>query len=60
MKKHPYISPDAELLLLSRADILTASGEDDAGGITGGGSSNDEEPPFWQGGDIVFPDIPLG
>ncbi len=56
MKKHPYHTPEAELLLLARADVLAESGE----GGTGGGGDDDDGPPFWQGGDIVFPDIPLG
>ena len=58
MKKHPYQTPEARLLLLAAEDLLTASSE------SGGGNENPGGPPenpFWQGGpDIVFPDIPLG
>ena len=58
MKKHPYLAPEADLLLLSQEDLMIASGE---GGEGGGGGGTDPENPFWQGGpDIVFPDIPLG
>jgi hypothetical protein len=53
MNKHPYNSPKAALLLLAEEDILELSDE----GEGGGGILND---PFWQGGEIVFPDIPLG
>lgn len=51
MNKHPYIDPKAELLLLAKEDILALSDEE-GGGIL--------DNPFWQGGEIVFPDIPLG
>ena len=54
MNKHPYSSPKAILLLLQEEDLLALSGEE--GGGAGGGLEN----PFWQGGNIVFPDIPLG
>lgn len=60
MKKHPYLAPEADLLLLAKEDLMIASGEGDGGGSAGGGGTNPENP-FWQGGpDIVFPDIPLG
>ena len=55
MNKYPYDSPKAVLLTLSTEDVLAVSGE---GGGTGGGGVLDD--PFWQGGEIVFPDIPLG
>ena len=55
MNKHPYNSPEAALLLLAKEDLLAGSDE----GNEGGGST-DPENPFWQGGEIVFPDIPLG
>lgn len=52
MKKHPYNTPKAELLLLAAEDILLPSEEE--------GDGSELLPPFWQGGDIVLPDIPLG
>lgn len=55
MTKHPYNTPKAELLLLASEDVLTLS--DEGGADIGGGST---PPPFWQGGEIVLPDIPLG
>lgn len=59
MKKHPYLAPEADLLLLAQQDLMIESDEG-GGGATGGGGT-DPENPFWQGGpDIVFPDIPLG
>ena len=58
MKKHPYHTPEAELLRLKSEDLLVESGEGGEGGE--GGGTTDPTPPFWQGGDIVFPDLPLG
>lgn len=56
MNKHPYDSPKALLLALAAEDVLALSGEGGSGSGGGGGLEN----PFWQGGEIVFPDIPLG
>ena len=53
MNKHPYNSPEAALLLLAKEDLLAGSDENEGG-------SGTPENPFWQGGEIVFPDIPLG
>ncbi len=58
MNKHPYNSPEAALLLLAKEDLLTLSDEEGGGSSGGGGGILDN--PFWQGGEIVFPDIPLG